>query len=167
MRWNYGAQKPLLWPRVKELTFVGLDAFGRFTVALNGNVITPSFIVGINSDTSNTEDTSVVNDLSTVLTHRLGIHLGNYQVGPISQYPPSEVDALSYRYDVDGDGVFAPEDNCLDRYNPTQRDDNQNGIGLVCDDQDDDGIENNEDNCPLIPNQYQIDDDQDGIGDIL
>ena len=150
-----GQRASLRWAR---------DALGRFTVTLNGTRITPDFVAGL-SDPSSSDSESTVLDLSTVLTHRLGVYLGTYQAGPINQYPPSEVDALTYRYDVDGDGVFAPEDNCLEVYNPSQQDDNQNGIGTACDDQDHDGIENNEDNCPLIPNPYQIDDDQDGVGD--
>jgi subtilisin family serine protease len=42
--------------------------------------------------------------------------------------------------DGDGDGVCDPDDNCLDRANPTQLDSNQDGFGNGCDpDYDDDG----------------------------
>lgn len=37
------------------------------------------------------------------------------------------------RSDLDGDGIADSYDNCLGRYNPTQRDMNDNRIGDECD----------------------------------
>ena len=70
------------------------------------------------------------------------------------------------RLDLDGDGVLDDEDNCPNTYNPTQSDNDHDGIGDTCDpDSDGDGYLNEVDNCPDDPNASQSDLDEDGIGD--
>ena len=68
--------------------------------------------------------------------------------------------------DPDLDGVFNPDDNCPDVYNPDQEDIDDDGLGDACDDDsDNDGVPDDEDNCPLTPNPDQLDTDGDGFGD--
>lgn len=70
-------------------------------------------------------------------------------------------------YDTDNDGIVDSQDNCVDVSNSEQLDNDQDGIGDLCDEDDDnDGILDEDDNCPLIANVDQIDIDQDGIGDV-
>ena len=68
--------------------------------------------------------------------------------------------------DTDNDSVPNIRDNCPTVSNLDQKDENNNGIGDVCDDFDQDGIFNTQDNCPTIPNPYQEDKDGDKIGDV-
>jgi|GEM_PF-2853355 len=70
--------------------------------------------------------------------------------------------------DTDGDGVKDAADNCATVSNPDQHDDNNNGVGDVCEDSDQggpDGIVNSKDNCPCVANPQQEDLDGDGAGD--
>ncbi len=68
--------------------------------------------------------------------------------------------------DSDGDGITGTADNCPDIVNPDQLDNDNDGIGDLCDDDDDnDGIVDTQDNCPLHPNPDQLDTDGDGVGD--
>ena len=71
--------------------------------------------------------------------------------------------------DLDLDGVPDDEDNCPDVANADQRDEDENGVGDLCEllpeeDDDQDGVLNRDDNCPLVANNSQTDDDDDGIG---
>ncbi|AOS97602.1 Alpha-agarase precursor [Microbulbifer aggregans] len=67
--------------------------------------------------------------------------------------------------DSDGDGVFAPMDNCPDISNADQKDSDNNLVGDVCDDSDNDGVAYYWDNCPRVSNPNQGDRDADDIGD--
>ena len=69
--------------------------------------------------------------------------------------------------DTDLDGVPDTSDNCPLTPNSDQLDQDNDGIGDVCDpDLDGDGIENIPDNCPNIANTDQADLDGDGFGDV-
>ncbi|MCP4500899.1 MAG: hypothetical protein GY822_13140 [Deltaproteobacteria bacterium] len=60
-------------------------------------------------------------------------------------------------------------DNCPLHQNASQADDDDDGIGNVCDDatdEDNDGVVDLLDNCPSVANAEQVDLDEDGVGDI-
>ena len=68
--------------------------------------------------------------------------------------------------DADSDGIADADDNCPDTANTDQADDDDNGIGNVCDtDRDGDGVLNEVDNCPDTANPDQADLDNNGIGE--
>jgi hypothetical protein len=74
--------------------------------------------------------------------------------------------------DSDGDGIQNADDNCPNTANPDQADEDNDGIGDVCDedtpgqgDPDNDGIITAEDNCPTVANPGQEDGDNDEVGD--
>ena len=57
--------------------------------------------------------------------------------------------------DIDSDGIPDDEDNCPDYSNPDQEDNENDGLGDVCDsDDDNDAIGDIQDNCPYTPNGY-------------
>ena len=68
--------------------------------------------------------------------------------------------------DADGDGVPDSLDNCPSMSNPDQKDNDNDGMGDVCDpDDDNDTVPDGSDNCPLAANLDQADADGDGVGD--
>lgn len=71
--------------------------------------------------------------------------------------------------DSDNDSILDNQDNCPLIANADQDDDDNDGLGNVCDnftDADKDGLKDSQDNCPLIINANQADDDNDGIGNV-
>lgn len=79
------------------------------------------------------------------------------------------VEPAATAVDSDNDGIPDATDNCPSVSNPNQEDDDNNGIGNVCDtvsptDSDNDGVPDATDNCPTVANPNQEDDDFDGIG---
>ena len=68
--------------------------------------------------------------------------------------------------DIDGDGIPNDIDNCPETANADQADNDNDGLGDVCDDDNDnDGILNANDNCPETANPDQSDFNNNGIGD--
>jgi gliding motility-associated-like protein len=69
--------------------------------------------------------------------------------------------------DTDGDGVKDGSDKCPLVGNANQADNDNDGIGDMCDDDDDnDGVLDSLDNCPFVANPDQADRDRDGLGDV-
>jgi len=69
--------------------------------------------------------------------------------------------------DTDEDGIPNELDNCPNTPNNDQVDQDNDGVGNVCDsDIDGDGHLNEVDNCPVFANADQADQDEDGIGDV-
>lgn len=67
--------------------------------------------------------------------------------------------------DSDGDGIGNACDNCPSVASDNLLDEDNDGIGDICDnDMDGDGVDNNVDNCPTISNPSQSDIDYDGMG---
>lgn len=94
---------------------------------------------------------------------------------PSCKGPNQACSAPSQPTDSDGDGVADGQDNCPNNANTDQADNDNDGIGNVCDatpdgdpiaDQDSDGIADNVDNCPAVANSDQADNDNDGIGNV-
>jgi MBG domain/Thrombospondin type 3 repeat len=68
--------------------------------------------------------------------------------------------------DSDADGVVDGGDNCVNTFNPTQLDTDNDGVGNACDpDDDNDGVLDFDDNCPDVANADQADSDGDFTGD--
>ncbi|MEZ4797124.1 MAG: choice-of-anchor B family protein [Flavobacteriaceae bacterium] len=83
-----------------------------------------------------------------------------------TQCSNESIELNTFPQDIDGDNIVDDNDNCINISNPNQEDNDNDGIGNVCDDDDDnDGIIDENDNCPLIANPDQADTDNDGIGD--
>lgn len=80
-------------------------------------------------------------------------------------YAVSSILTVPAAIDSDGDGVPDITDNCPSNVNPDQGDNDNDGLGDVCDtDDDNDGIDDTADNCPIDVNFDQLDDDFDGLG---
>lgn len=68
--------------------------------------------------------------------------------------------------DADNDGVDDGADNCPLAFNPSQTDNDGDGLGDACDpDDDNDGVNDDADNCQYVSNADQADIDGDGLGD--
>ncbi|MBU2882845.1 PHB depolymerase family esterase [Psychrosphaera sp. B3R10] len=76
--------------------------------------------------------------------------------------------------DSDNDGIDDNLDNCPNMTNSDQADNDNDGLGNVCDatpnggstDSDSDGIADSLDNCPNMANSDQADNDSDGLGNV-
>ncbi|MCC6933845.1 MAG: thrombospondin type 3 repeat-containing protein [Deltaproteobacteria bacterium] len=72
----------------------------------------------------------------------------------------------AFATDSDIDGIENSVDNCYLAYNPTQKDNDADGLGDECDaDDDNDAIVDTADNCSYVDNLDQADLDGDGYGD--
>ena len=124
-----------------------------FTSLVVGNSESITINVAINNDTN-----------SAIIT--------NYAVVNSDTYDPLPGNNEAFEYttvglDNDGEDILDDEDNCPLIYNPRQEDNDDDGMGDVCDDDDDnDGVPDIIDNCPLTNNPDQKDTDEDGKGDV-
>ena len=84
---------------------------------------------------------------------------------PANYNPTQDINACT---DTDNDGVFDDVDNCINIANADQADDNNNGIGNICEppDADGDGISDEMDNCLNVYNPSQGDCNLNGVGDV-
>ncbi|NER12908.1 T9SS type B sorting domain-containing protein [Leptobacterium flavescens] len=91
----------------------------------------------------------------------------NLDGGAINTFSLEVCVAGEFTPDIDADGVLDNVDNCVNTPNPDQADNDNDGMGDVCDpDDDNDGILDIDDNCPFAANADQADNDNDGIGDV-
>lgn len=117
-------------------------------------------VIGVDQDTDSCPQAP-----NAVLTTTDGWYSATATPGALNAQQTSGA-LIVCRLDLDGDGVLDDEDNCPDSFNPTQSDNDHDGIGDTCDpDRDGDGWSNEVDNCPDDPNASQSDMDEDGIGD--
>jgi len=103
-------------------------------------------------------------DTTNVYSYTQSSSYSNTQGTFLGRVSPQK-NTLFWSGDLDGDGLPASNDNCLEYANQDQLDENQNGIGDACEDFDQDGVKAAIDNCPDYPNANQRDTDGDGIGD--
>lgn len=99
--------------------------------------------------------------------HRIWIGVSTDLVAPEQHFVDYfQLDFTPPPPDTDSDGVIDAQDNCVNVPNSGQEDDDQDGVGNLCDpDRDGDGVNNLSDNCPLRANADQLDTDKDGVGD--
>ena len=77
------------------------------------------------------------------------------------------IELNTFPQDADGDNIVNESDNCANISNPEQEDNDNDGLGDLCDDDDDnDGVLDENDNCPFTANADQADADGDNIGNV-
>lgn len=87
---------------------------------------------------------------------------------------PQQACSVVAPIDSDNDGITDNVDNCPAIANADQADNDNDGLGNVCDstpngeplDSDNDGINDDVDNCPAMANADQADNDNDGLGNV-
>ena len=118
-------------------------------------------------------------DFARIAAHELGhtIGLGHESIKPALMSPvagdievPLQDDihgvAALYGSDFDGDGIAAKKDNCPDKSNPSQADNDGDGLGDACDDDDDnDGMPDKYENANGFKRTNPKDADKDADGD--
>ncbi|MAQ99722.1 MAG: hypothetical protein CMI00_04200 [Oceanospirillaceae bacterium] len=103
-----------------------------------------------------------------------GVHTIEIRVYAYDEEPDERssyyLDDLAFGSDIDEDWILEPDDNCPTVHNPSQDDEDLNGIGDDCEgeysDDDEDGVQRWQDNCPDLYNPDQMNMDYDSFGDI-
>jgi hypothetical protein len=118
---------------------------------------------------TNNEGQFTINTNVTVnlLDSNGGIASEEYNIATLHPVGSVSFDGFDLSLDHDGDGIASNLDNCIFDYNSDQADNDNDGLGDVCDDDDDnDGVPDEDDKCTYTTADDPVNESGCSIGDL-